>query len=120
LAEEVDSKALERALERLRRERGLVETPTLAEFVEVSLGQHGGEPETVDKLRWLLAKGVPSPRSRLWLRPLGLHKCSIHSPRQRRSNRLLPNRSGMRVLRSKLTLPSSFNDSTIAAIQPHS
>jgi hypothetical protein len=68
LAEEVDSKALERALERLRRERGLVETPTLAEFVEVSLGQHGGEPETVDKLRWLLAKGVPSPRSTLYRR----------------------------------------------------
>jgi len=44
-------KALERALERLRRERGLVETPTLAEFVDVYLRQHGGEPETVDKLR---------------------------------------------------------------------
>jgi len=35
-------------------------------------------------------------------------------------NRLLPNRSGMRVLRSKLTFPSSFNDPTIAAIQPGS
>jgi hypothetical protein len=47
LAEGVDSKALERALKRLRRERGLVETPTLAEFVEVYLGQHGGEPASV-------------------------------------------------------------------------
>ena len=46
------------ALERLRRERGLVETTTLAEFVDVYLRQHGGEPETVDKLRWLLAKSV--------------------------------------------------------------
>jgi hypothetical protein len=30
----------------------------LAEFVDVYLRQHGGEPETVDKLRWLLAKSV--------------------------------------------------------------
>jgi integrase len=56
--EQAAVEALERALERLRRERGLVETPTLAEFVEVYLGQHGGEPETIDKLRWLLAKAV--------------------------------------------------------------
>jgi integrase len=56
--EQAAVEALERALERLRRERGLVETPTLAEFVDVYLRQHGGEPETVDKLRWLLAKSV--------------------------------------------------------------
>jgi integrase len=49
---------LERALERLRRERGLAETPTLREFVDVYFRQHGGEPETIDKLRWLLAKSV--------------------------------------------------------------
>jgi hypothetical protein len=30
----------------------------LGEFVDVYLRQHGGEPETVDKLRWLLAKSV--------------------------------------------------------------
>jgi hypothetical protein len=35
-------------------------------------------------------------------------------------NSLLPNMSGMRVLRSKLTFPSIFNDPTIAAIQPGS
>ena len=34
--EQAAVEALERALERLRRERGLVETPTLAEFVERS------------------------------------------------------------------------------------
>jgi integrase len=52
--------ALERALEQLRREQGLVETPTLAEFVDVYLAQHDGEPETVAKLRWLLDKAVRS------------------------------------------------------------
>lgn len=57
-SEQAAVEALERALERLRRERGLVETPTLREFVDVYLGQHGGEPETVEKLRWLLAKSV--------------------------------------------------------------
>lgn len=56
--EQAAVEALERALERLRRERGLVETPTLVEFVDVYLRQHGGEPETVEKLRWLLAKSV--------------------------------------------------------------
>ena len=56
--EQAAVEALERALERLRRERGLVETPTLAEFVDVYLRQHGGEPETIEKLRWLLAKSV--------------------------------------------------------------
>lgn len=56
--EQAAVEALERALERLRRERGLVETPTLREFIDIYLGQHGGEPETIDKLRWLLAKAV--------------------------------------------------------------
>lgn len=56
--EQAAVEALERAPERLRRERGLVETPTLAEFVDVYLRQHGGEPETIDKLRWLPAKSV--------------------------------------------------------------
>jgi integrase len=57
-SEQAAAEALERALERLRRERGLVEAPTLREFVDVYLAQHGGEPETVEKLRWLLAKSV--------------------------------------------------------------
>src|SRR5215218_3284 len=57
-SEQAAAEALERVLERLRREHGLVETPTLAEFVDVYLSQHEGEPETVEKLRWLLAKAV--------------------------------------------------------------
>jgi integrase len=57
-SEQAATEALERALERLRRERGLVEAPTLTELVDVYLAQHGGEPETVEKLRWLLAKAV--------------------------------------------------------------
>jgi integrase len=52
------AEALERKLEHLRREQGLVESPTLAEFVEVYLAQHEGEPETTAKLRWLLEKAV--------------------------------------------------------------
>ncbi|MGH2884371.1 MAG: tyrosine-type recombinase/integrase [Solirubrobacteraceae bacterium] len=56
--EQAAVEALERARERIRRERGLVETPTLREFVDVYLAQHGGEPETVEKLGWLLAKSV--------------------------------------------------------------
>jgi hypothetical protein len=36
----------------------LVEAPRLGEFVEFYPFRHGGEPGTVDKLRWLLAKAV--------------------------------------------------------------
>ncbi len=57
-SEQAAAEALERALEQLRREQGLVESPTLAEFVDVCLAQHDGEPETTEKLRWLLAKAV--------------------------------------------------------------
>jgi integrase len=57
-SEQAAIEALERALERLRRERGLVEAPPLRELVEIYLAQHDGEPETVAKLRWLLAKAV--------------------------------------------------------------
>jgi hypothetical protein len=59
-SERAATEALERALERFRSERGLVEAPTLTELVDVYLAQHGGEPETVGKLRWLLAKAVKS------------------------------------------------------------
>lgn len=52
--------ALERVLERLRQEQGLVEAPRLRELVDVYLAQHGGEPETIEKLRWLLAKALRS------------------------------------------------------------
>jgi hypothetical protein len=59
-SEQAAAEALERALERLRREQGLVEAPRLSELVDVYLAQHDGEPETVEKLRWLLAKAVGS------------------------------------------------------------
>jgi integrase len=57
-SEQAAAEALERELEQLRREQGPVESPTLAEFVEVYLAQHEGEPETTAKLRWLLQKAV--------------------------------------------------------------
>jgi integrase len=50
--------ALERALEQLRRERGLVKAPRLGELVDLYLAQNGGEPETVAKQEWLLTKAV--------------------------------------------------------------
>jgi hypothetical protein len=57
-SEQAAAEALERVLEQARREQGLVESPTLADFVEVYLAQHEGKPETTEKLRWLLAKAV--------------------------------------------------------------
>jgi len=57
-SEQAAAEELERALEQLRREQGLVESPTLSEFVDVYLAQHEGEPETTEKLRWPLAKAV--------------------------------------------------------------
>jgi hypothetical protein len=71
------SRQLERALERLRREQGLIETPTLREFVDVYLAQHGGEPETVEKLRWLLGKAVRAFGDRRLgqLRPAAIAAC---------------------------------------------
>jgi hypothetical protein len=47
--------ALERALERLRRANGTASTLTLADEY---LAQHDAQPETIEKLRWLLAKPV--------------------------------------------------------------
>src|SRR6266542_1525955 len=48
--------ALERALERLRLANGTASTLTLATLVKEYLAQHDAQPETVEKLRWLLAK----------------------------------------------------------------
>jgi hypothetical protein len=59
-SEQAAAEALERALERLRREQGLAGGPTLSELVEAYLAQHDAEPETIEKLRWLL----PSRRDR--------------------------------------------------------
>jgi integrase len=52
------AEALERELERLRRERRLSRSLTLAELVEAYLAQHDVEPVTIEKLRWLLGKAV--------------------------------------------------------------
>src|ERR671911_1926358 len=52
------AEALGRELERLRRERRVSRSLTLAELVGVYLGQHDVEPVTIGKLRWLLGKAV--------------------------------------------------------------
>jgi len=52
------AEALARELERLRRERRVSESLTLAQLVEVYLAQHDVDPVTIDKLRWLLGKAV--------------------------------------------------------------
>jgi len=52
------SEALGRALERLRPERRLSQSLTLAELVDEYLAQHDAEPVTIAKLRWLLGKAV--------------------------------------------------------------
>src|ERR671937_1502612 len=50
--------ALERELERIRRERRVSRSLTLAELVDVYLTQHDVEAVTIEKLRWLLSKPV--------------------------------------------------------------
>ena len=50
--------ALERALERLRRANSTATTLTLAELIDEYLAQHDAQPETIEKLRWLLSKAV--------------------------------------------------------------
>ncbi len=50
--------SLERALERVRRANGTGTTLTLAGLVDEYLAQHDAQPETIEKLRWLLSKAV--------------------------------------------------------------
>src|ERR671930_921346 len=50
--------ALERELERLRRERQISRSLTLAELVETYLAQHDVQPVTIEKLRYLLSKAT--------------------------------------------------------------
>jgi integrase len=58
-ATEEDARAaLERALERLRRENGIARTLTLTEFVHEYLEQHEASPVTLKKLHFLLARAV--------------------------------------------------------------
>src|SRR5712692_9346369 len=58
-ASEQDARdALERELERLRRERRIARRLTLAELVEAYLAQHDVQPVTIEKLRYLLSKAT--------------------------------------------------------------
>jgi hypothetical protein len=50
--------ALERELERLRRDRRITRRLTLSELVETYLAQHDVQPVTIDKLRYLLGKAT--------------------------------------------------------------
>ncbi len=57
-SEEDAREALERELERLRRERRIARRLTLAELVETYLAQHDVQPVTIEKLRYLLSKAT--------------------------------------------------------------
>jgi integrase len=58
-ASEQDARdALERELERLRRERRITRRLTLSELVETYLDQHDVQPVTIEKLRYLLSKAT--------------------------------------------------------------
>jgi len=50
--------ALDRELERVRREGRISRSLTLAELVETYLAQHDVQPVTIEKLRWLLSKAI--------------------------------------------------------------
>jgi integrase len=52
------AEALERELERLRREQRVATSLTLAELVDAYLAQHDVDEVTIEKLRWLLGKAV--------------------------------------------------------------
>jgi integrase len=58
-ASEQDARdALERELERLRRERRITRRLTLSELVDTYLDQHDVQPVTIEKLRYLLSKAT--------------------------------------------------------------
>src|SRR5881398_1329140 len=58
-ASELDARdALERELDRIRRERRISRSLTLAELVETYLAQHDVQPVTIEKLRYLLSKAT--------------------------------------------------------------
>ncbi len=58
LSEQEAVEALDRALERVRRANGAASTLTLSKLVDGYLAQHDAQQETIEKLRWLLAKAV--------------------------------------------------------------
>src|SRR5215207_9630925 len=57
-SEHAATAALERALERLRRERRIARSLTLTELIDAYLAQHDVQPVTIEKLRWLLSKAI--------------------------------------------------------------
>ena len=58
-ASELDAReALERELDRIRRERRVSRSLTLAELVETYLAQHDVQLVTIEKLRYLLSKAT--------------------------------------------------------------
>lgn len=58
-ASEQDARdALERELERVRRERRITRRLTLAELADTYLAQHDVQPVTIEKLRYLLSKAI--------------------------------------------------------------
>jgi integrase len=52
------AESLDRALDRVRGANGTGSTLTLAALVDEYLAQHDAQPETIEKLRWLLSKAV--------------------------------------------------------------
>jgi integrase len=50
--------ALERVLDRIRREQRIPRALSFAELVDVYLAQHDVQPVTIEKLRWLLGKAI--------------------------------------------------------------
>jgi hypothetical protein len=58
VSEEDAREALERELERIRRERRIARRLTLGELVETYLAQHDVQPVTIEKLRYLLGKAT--------------------------------------------------------------
>jgi len=58
VSEQDACESLERLLERMRRANGIGSTLTLTGLVDEYLAQHDAQPETIEKLRWLLSKAV--------------------------------------------------------------
>ena len=58
VSEQDAAEALERELERLRREQRVSGSLTVAELVEAYLEQHDVDPVTIEKLHWRLGKAV--------------------------------------------------------------
>src|SRR5258708_20635414 len=50
--------ALERTLDRVRREQRIPRSLTFVQLVEVYLAQHDVQPVTIENLRWLLSKSI--------------------------------------------------------------